>query len=125
VPVRTKRNTRTRKTAKTPRSICGMRCIQIQIQLQNVHTRFTEDAELAAIGVFSDKFPQARLCDMAFAGDSRNLERRGGRRNIRIEPRARGGDEVDRNRCRWVLGVKLLHVAGYPLNECLVGWSEV
>lgn len=45
-----------------------MRCVEIEIQLQHIHTRLAEKAELAAFGVFFDEpYATATLCNSFFA----------------------------------------------------------
>src|SRR5580693_9096827 len=54
-----------------------------------------------------------------------NLELRCGRRNIRIESRARCCDQVDRDRSIRVLRLQFGNVSIDAGNQLRVGWSQV
>ena len=46
-----------------------MRCVDIEIQIQHIHTRLAEKAELAAFGVLLDEpYATTTLCNGFFAG---------------------------------------------------------
>ena len=66
-----------------------MLSVELQVQLQNNYARFAEDAELPSRSVFGNERAQVRLADMPRTRHSRNLEFRGSRRNVRVQPGAR------------------------------------
>ena len=46
-----------------------MPCVEIEIHIQDIHTRLAEKAELAAFGVFLDEpYATTTLCNGFFAG---------------------------------------------------------
>ena len=81
--------------------------IQRQIQRQHVHPRLAEHAEQARRGVRGDQVAQRSFVDSARLRHARDLERRGGGRDVGVEPAARGGDEVAGDRRAGVLGLQL------------------
>ena len=75
----------------------GCALVERQVQHQDVHDRFAQDAELAALGVGIHQLPHGVFGQPTLARDARHLENRRGRADVRVEPRARGRDQVDRN----------------------------
>ena len=57
--------------------------------------------------------------------NARDLEIGGLRRDVRVEPAARRGYQIDRNLGARVLLLELLHVARHPLDQRLVGRAEI
>src|SRR5262245_41762555 len=81
--------------------------VQRQIEVQNIHSRFAEQADRAALGVPDND--RANLIN-GLAPSFRHaldLVLRRGRTDVRIQPAARGSYEVDRNRCITFLGMCL------------------
>jgi hypothetical protein len=76
--------------------------IQVEIQFDNFHPRFAQKSKLAALRMLRDELAHVILRNVPLWGDPRNLEFRGGRRNMRIEPRTRLCAEIDGHRNRWV-----------------------
>jgi len=79
--------------------------IQGQVQLENVDTRLTEQYEVSGRGVLFDQAADFIRRKVALPGYTGNLEFRSRRRDVGIEARSRGGDEVDGNRSIRVLAL--------------------
>ena len=60
-------------------------CVQIEIEIEHIHSRFAEQAELPAFRVLLHQRPHVLLAHSALVGDSRNLKLRRRRRNVRIQ----------------------------------------
>jgi len=51
--------------------------IEIEIQFQNIHTRFAKESQVAVLGMFLYQCAQIFLLHCALAGNTRYLEFRG------------------------------------------------
>ena len=74
------------------------RLVERQIERQHVHARLAEQAEEAALGVLADELAHAIFRHVARLRNTRHLEQRGLRRDVRIEAAARRRHQIDRNR---------------------------
>ena len=90
--------------------------IESQIKPKDIHARFTEDTELALSDVALDEGSDLILADTTNTCDSRYLEQRCGGTNIRIQTRARGGNEINRNRRVGILCVRGSNVTLYAVE---------
>ena len=70
------------------RSLSG-NCIQIEIEFNDVYSRFTEEAELASIGVLRDQVAHGVFRHFSFTRDARNLKVGAGERDVGIQDRKR------------------------------------
>ena len=59
--------------------------IEIEIQFQNIHTRFAKESQVPALGVFLHQGAHVLFFHSALPGHMRYLEFRGRGRNFRIE----------------------------------------
>ena len=89
--------------------------IQCQVQFQHVDSRFAEQAERAAFGVLRNELANRLLVDAAGFCDASDLILGRRRADVRIEPAAGRGHQVDRHRARLV-GMRLLHVLDAAAN---------
>src|SRR6185312_8525714 len=101
------------------------RRIQRQIQRQYVNAGFAEQSGKAAFGVLGDQLTETIFRDLARLGHARHLEQRALRRNIRIEPAAGSGDEIDWNGDGRILGLQLVDILLDPVVQRLAGRAEV
>ena len=99
--------------------------VEGEVELENVHARFTKKAKLTALGVRGDERANVRLRHPSFLCDAWHLEIGGRRRQVRIEPGRRGGHQVDRDRRAGVLLARRLDVGGNVVDELLVGRPEL
>ena len=76
--------------------------IEIEIQFQNIHTRFAKESQVAVLPMFLDERAHVFFFHSAFPGNTRYLEFRGRRRNFGVETRARSSHQVNGNRRRWI-----------------------
>src|SRR5581483_8625516 len=76
----------------------GRKCVQRQVEREHVDDRLSEEPPLPPAGVLGEQAPDSRLGQPADAGDARHLVARGRRADVRVEPAAGRGHEVDRNR---------------------------
>src|SRR6266496_1878417 len=90
--------------------LCLLQRIQREIQVEHVDEWLAEDAQEA-------------LCRY-----SRHLVERASNRNIRVEPRTRGRDEINRHRAGrrvWVLLLQSCDTLLYVLDQDAVRWPQV
>src|SRR5277367_4408650 len=71
--------------------------IETEIQIENVHTGFTEDTELAGTCVLGDEVANRFFRQPSFLRDSWNLEFGCGGRNVRIKAGTRGSNQINGN----------------------------
>ena len=85
----------TRKRRFAPLS--SVLLVECEIQLQNIHSRVTEDSEISSIGVLFHKLPNfvfAQATRFCYAGD---LQFRILQTDVRIEPASRSSDCICRD----------------------------
>src|SRR6266436_1599935 len=91
-----------------------MNTVEIQIQLQNIHARFAKESQITALRMSLDKRAHVFFFHVARMSNTVNLEFSSGRRNIRVQTRTRGCDQVNRDRSVRILYLKLVYVGSYP-----------
>src|ERR1041385_668339 len=74
----------------------GVARVEFEIQLENVHTGFAQQAEGSSFSMPADNLPHLSFIQPAFASHARDLEFSRRRRDMRIESRGRSGDEINR-----------------------------
>src|SRR5215475_15030316 len=89
--------------------LAGRRAIERQVQRQHVHPRLAQEAEGARLDMLLDELPHAIFRQIAGFRNSGDLEKRRGRRNVRIEAAAGGRDQIDGDSGRRVLLLELVH----------------
>ena len=62
-----------------------MNRVEIEIQLQNIHTRLAKESQVAALCMFLYERAHIFLFHCAFAGNTRYLEFRGRGRDFRVQ----------------------------------------
>lgn len=70
--------------------------VQREVELQHVHPRLAEKAELRAFGELIDEVDHFFDRQLALGGDPRGLVLRGGGREVRVRAAAAGGEEFVR-----------------------------
>jgi hypothetical protein len=98
--------------------------VERQVELQNVETWLAEHPAGLPLGVLFDELRDDLFRHVARLGDTRNLERGGGRSDVGIKTTPRGRDEVNRDGFV-VLGFELLGVALDAFDRRLAGRSKV
>src|SRR5258705_207881 len=96
--------------------------VEREIELEYVDARLAEHPELAPFRVFVHELAQPTLGNASGFRNSFNLVLRGGRGDVRIEPRGRSGDQVPRHRG---LSAEVLDATFYRLRQGGVGRSLV
>src|SRR5579859_6105519 len=77
--------------------LCSKFFIQSQIEFKHVHPRFTKKAELPSLGVRMHELQQFIVRNPARFRHSRNLELSSGRRDVGIQTRSRGSNQINRD----------------------------
>src|SRR5262245_6047578 len=95
--------------------------IERQVERQHVHPRLAQEAEGTTLDMLLDELPHTIFRQVARLRNTGDLEKRSGRRNVRIEAAAGGGYEIDGDGGRRVLLLELVHIALYALDQRLVG----
>jgi hypothetical protein len=94
-----------------------MNGIQLQIQLQHIHARLSEESPLPRLRMPRHKRPHIPFAHSPLARHARNLKFRSRRRNMWIQPRARTSNQIHRNTRPRVFRLQLLHVAIHARNQ--------
>lgn len=63
----------------------GTVLIKVEIQFQDIYPRLTQESKLPLFRMFQDELPQPVFAHATLAGDTRNLEKRRCRGDVRIE----------------------------------------
>jgi hypothetical protein len=113
------------RAAKLETSSRSMKAVEVQIQFQDIDARFAKKSEVAAPCMFLHERANILVLHATRMGNARNLEfsRRG--RDVRVQARAGGCHQVNRDRSHWILGAKFLCVGLYALHQELVGRREI
>src|SRR5260370_41077439 len=75
---------RRRSLFRLGRTLRWILLIQLQVQLQNIHARLTEESALAAFGVLRDQLQKLVFSNASGPGDAGNLELGSRRHDMRI-----------------------------------------
>lgn len=102
-----------------------MRCIQVEIQLQNIYARLTQEAELPSPCMSSYERANVRFVYAALARNTRDLEFGGRRGDVRVEARPRRCDEVHGNFHAGIFLMQFLHVSSNPVHELMIGRAKI
>src|SRR5258708_24851653 len=102
-----------------------MKGVELQIQFQDIDARFTQKSQVAIHCVFADKTANVVFFHATRMSHARNLEVCGGRGDIGVQARARGGHQVHRDWNIGILGLELLYIALYAFDQNLVGGTEI
>src|SRR5215831_7081291 len=76
----------------------GLLAVESEVQGEHVHTRLAEQAEPATFRVLGHQLAHTLRIELAGLRHSRHLVEGGGGADVRIEPAAGGGDEIDGHR---------------------------
>src|SRR4051812_5592749 len=71
--------------------------VEREVELEHIHDGFTQKPQLPSLSVFGDQPADLLHANAPLARDAGHLERRRGRGDVRVEPRRRRGDEIDRD----------------------------
>lgn len=86
----------------TSSQLCLLRArkllIEIEIQLENIDSRFAENAELSCLRVFLDEIMNPVGRSAALPRNTRDLELRSGGSDVWIDARGRCSDQIDGQR---------------------------
>ncbi len=99
--------------------------IKTQVQFQNVDPGLSEEAPLPSLRVLGDEFPQRFFAHAARFRNARDLELRGGRRNVGIKPRSRRCDHIDRDGRARILCWRAGDICVHAIDEFLIGGPKV
>ena len=90
------------------RALLRAGAIQSKVQRKHINARLAEDTESTALDMLGDELAKRILRHVARLRNARDLEIGGFRRDVRVEPAARRGYQVDRNLGGRVLLLQLL-----------------
>src|SRR4051812_14332755 len=85
--------------------------VQSKVQRKHIHARLAEDTESATLDMLGDELAKRILRHVPRLRNARDLEIGGIGGDVRVEPAARRGYQVDRNLGARILLLELLHVA--------------
>ena len=102
-----------------------MHGIQREIELQNIHMRFTENSQHSSFGLLSNQPAQHRLIQAARPGNTGHLKKRRGGRDIRIQAAGGAGYQIDRNRRRRIFRMKGRGIFLDARDQRFGGWAKV
>src|SRR5476649_1081528 len=92
--------------------------VERQIERQNIHARFAEEAEILRLPLRLDHAAHGRHLNVACGGDAARLVHRGGHADLGIEAAGRRRHQVDRHR-RIVPGSAAFNAAIRPLTASI------
>ena len=75
----------------------SLKCIQGEVELQDVDPRLAQEPELAAFGMLLDETANGVFGKATCLGHASDLIERGGRADMRVEAAARCGNQIDRD----------------------------
>src|SRR5262249_49871359 len=101
--------------------------VQRKVDGEHVDTWLSKDTEGAALSVAIDQLPHGLRVEFALARNARHLIQRRGRADVRIEPAARGGDQIDGNgsRVARIGGAEGVHTSLHRLDQIWIRRTQV
>src|SRR5579872_423071 len=94
--------------------------VQIQVQLQHIHSGFAEQSQIALVRVFLNQTPNNTLSKAALTRYPWNLKLGSGRRDFRVQTGSGSGEKVDGDRLIRVLLMKGRRIGAHSLDQFLV-----
>ena len=102
-----------------------LKAIEIEIELQNIHPRFADQAKRASFDVIVDQRADPSLGQASLLGDARHLKAGRLGRDIRIQPRRRRRDGVDWKRPGGAGGAQGGGVGFQPLDQLAIDRTQI
>src|SRR5580698_1815609 len=99
--------------------------VQREIQFQNIDPRLSEKTELARLGMLANRLANSILAQATFFGDARHLKFRRFGRDVWIEPRTRGRQQIHWNPSSRILRLQSVRVALHARDQRLIGWPKI
>src|ERR1017187_7551825 len=101
--------------------------VQGQVELQDVHSGFAQDAHLTVLCMGGDQLADSLGGHPASGGHAGHLGIHGFGAQVRVQAAARGGYRIARDRAgeRGILGAEGFHIGGYAVGEFLAGGAQV
>ena len=90
--------------------------VEIQIQFQDIHARFTKESQVAALGMLLGKRAHVFIFHSAFPGNARYLEFRRRGRNFGIQTRAGSSHQIYWNGHPWILSLQFSDITFYAIE---------
>jgi len=99
--------------------------IERKIQLQHVHALLAQESPLPVLRVLTNQARDLSFWNLAFRSHASNLKLRRRWRDIRIQSRTRGRNQIDRDGNTGILGLQLGDISANASNQLRVGRTEI